>query len=235
MTVDSESPRDACGVVGIFAPGDDAARLTYFALFSLQHRGQESAGIAVSEGDRIMVYKDMGLVTQVFSETALQSLPGHIAVGHTRYSTTGSSTWENAQPSFKEAGDIQVALGHNGNLVNTRQLAAQYGRRPARGATTIAATTDSDLIATMIADSGKATVEEAILHTLPKLRGAFSLVMMDESTVFAARDPNGFRPLALGRLPGGYVVASETCALDIIGAEMIREVEPGELVAIDEN
>jgi amidophosphoribosyltransferase len=233
MTNDSDSPRDACGVVGIFAPGEDAARLTYFALFSLQHRGQESAGISVSEGDRIMVYKDMGLVSQVFTETALQSLPGHIAVGHTRYSTTGSSTWENAQPSFKESGDIQVALGHNGNLVNTRQLATEFGRRPARGQTTIAATTDSDLIATMIADSGKANVEEAILHTLPKLQGAFSLVMMNESTVFAARDPSGLRPLALGRLPKGYVVASETCALDIIGAELIREVEPGELIAID--
>jgi amidophosphoribosyltransferase len=234
MSYDDDAVRDACGVVAVYAPGDDAARLTYFSLYSLQHRGQESAGIAVSEGDRIMVYKDMGLVSQVFSETALQSLPGHIAIGHVRYSTTGSSNWENAQPSFKESGDIQVALGHNGNLVNTRELSDSLPRRRVLG-NRISASTDSDLIASMIAESGKPTVEQAILHTLPKLQGAFSLVMMDETTIFGARDSYGIRPLALGRLPTGYVLASETCALDIIGAEMIREVEPGELVAIDAN
>lgn len=233
MNTDDDSVRDACGVVGIYAPGEEVARLAYFALFSLQHRGQESAGIAVSDGDRIMVYKDMGLVSQVFSERALQSLPGDLAIGHVRYSTTGSSTWENAQPSYKESGEIQIALGHNGNLVNTAELAQDSGPLPARNATSLISTTDSDLIASMIAASGRPTAEEAILQTLPKLKGAFSLVMMDEGKVFGARDPYGIRPLALGRLPGGYVLASETCALDIIGAKMIREVEPGELVVID--
>lgn len=231
---DDDSPKDACGVVGIYAPGEEVARLTYFALFALQHRGQESAGIAVSDGDTITVYKDMGLVSQVFNENALSSLSGHIATGHVRYSTTGSSSWENAQPSYKTSGSIAVALGHNGNLVNTRELAAKYGTPPPKGSRAIVSSTDSDLIATMIAVSGKATTEEAILDTLPKLRGAYSLTMMDEGTVFGARDPHGLRPLVLGRLKDGYVLASETCALDIVGAEMIREVEPGELVVIDE-
>ncbi|MGH2811220.1 MAG: amidophosphoribosyltransferase [Actinomycetota bacterium] len=231
MNADQESPREACGLVGIHAPGEEVARLAYFSLYALQHRGQESAGIAVSEGDTITVYKDMGLVSQVFNENALSSLPGHIAIGHVRYSTTGSSSWENAQPAYKTSGGIAVALGHNGNLVNTPDLARRFGRTDA---STPVSSTDSDLIATMIASSGKTTVEEGILETLPKLSGAFSLVMMDESTVFGARDPHGVRPLVLGRLREGYVIASETCALDIIGAEMIREVEPGELVAIDE-
>jgi amidophosphoribosyltransferase len=231
MNADQESPREACGLVGIHAPGEEVARLAYFSLYALQHRGQESAGIAVSEGDTITVYKDMGLVSQVFNENALSSLSGHIAIGHVRYSTTGSSSWENAQPAYKTSGGIAVALGHNGNLVNTPDLARRFGRADA---STPVSSTDSDLIATMIAGSGKTTVEEGILETLPKLSGAFSLVMMDESTVFGARDPHGVRPLVLGRLREGYVIASETCALDIIGAEMIREVEPGELVAIDE-
>src|SRR2546428_4613098 len=150
-----DRPREACGVVGIHAPGVEASNLAYYGLFALQHRGQESAGIAVSEGATIVVYKDMGLVSQVFDQQKLSSLPGHIAIGHVRYSTTGSSLWENAQPSFKESGEIQVALGHNGNLVNTRELAEQLPRRPVRGADGIVASTDSDLIATMIANSGK--------------------------------------------------------------------------------
>ncbi|MGH2706248.1 MAG: amidophosphoribosyltransferase [Actinomycetota bacterium] len=227
-----EGPKEACGVVGIYAPGEEAAKLTYYALFALQHRGQESAGIAVSDGDAIVVYKDLGLVSQVFDERRLASLPGHLAIGHVRYSTTGSNVWENSQPTYRTSASIGVALGHNGNLVNTRELAR--GATPDLGARSApASTSDSDLIASMIATSGQPTVSEAILETLPKLQGAFTLVMMDETTVFGARDPHGLRPLVLGRLPQGYALASETCALDIIGATMIREVEPGEMVAID--
>lgn len=232
MGLGQDEPKDECGVVGIYAPGEDVAKLTFYALFALQHRGQESAGIAVADGDRIWVYKDMGLVAQVFNETTLSSLPGHLAIGHVRYSTTGSSSWVNAQPVHRTAGGVDIALGHNGNLVNTLELVNQVDRDHGH-MTGLVSSTDSDLIATMIAQSGRLTAEDAILDTLPRLRGAYSLVMMSEQAVFGARDPNGVRPLVLGRLPGGYALASETCALDIIGAEVIREVEPGELVAID--
>jgi amidophosphoribosyltransferase len=227
-----DRPREACGVVGVYAPGENVAKLTYYALFALQHRGQESAGIAVSDGRTIVVYKDMGLVSQVFDENTLTSLTGDIAIGHVRYSTTGSSLWENAQPTYKSSGGLEVVLGHNGNLVNTMELAGQLDPAAA-GRVGPQASTDSDLVAELIAGSGKPTVEEAILDTLPKLRGAFSFVMMDEHNVFGARDPNGLRPLVIGHLPdGGYVLASETCALNIIGARYVREVEPGEFVAI---
>jgi amidophosphoribosyltransferase len=224
-----DSPREACGVVGIHAPGVEASNLAYYGLFALQHRGQESAGIAVSEGATIVVYKDMGLVSQVFDQQKLSSLPGHIAIGHVRYSTTGSSLWENAQPTYKTAGNLEIALGHNGNLINTRELSELAGASFGPDATS-----DTDIIASLIADSGKENAEEAIMEVLPKLTGAFSLVLMDTVTLFGARDPHGLRPLVLGRLKEGYALASETCALDIIGATFIREVEPGELVIIDE-
>lgn len=231
---DTEGPKEACGVVGIYAPGEEVAVLAYYALYALQHRGQESAGIAVSEGDTITVFKDMGLVSQVFDENVLSSLPGDLAIGHVRYSTTGSSQWENAQPTFKtKPGGIAVALGHNGNLVNTIELSEELGDNPVRKSGPHSST-DSDLIASLIANSSLPTAEEAILETLPRLKGAFSLVLMDERTVFAARDAYGVRPLVIGRLPKGWAVASETCALDIIGARAIREVEPGELVAMND-
>ena len=227
----SDHPREACGVVGVHSPGDQASNLAYYALFALQHRGQESAGIAASEGDDVVVYKDMGLVSQVFDAEKLSCLPGHLAIGHVRYSTTGSSSWENSQPSYKTAGKIALALGHNGNLINTMELAELCEGEPSFGP---ASTTDSDVIATLIANSGKDTAEEAMVQILPQLEGAFSLVAMTEDTLFGARDPHGLRPLVLGRLEAGYVLASETCALDIIGATLIREVEPGELVIINE-
>ena len=227
-----DRPREACGVVGIFAPGEEASSLAYYGLFALQHRGQESAGIAVSEGDGITVFKDMGLVSQVFDRQKLSSLPGHLAIGHVRYSTTGSSSWENAQPTYKTAGTLSIALGHNGNLINTRELAEQCAdRQPSFGP---ASTTDTDLVASLIAASDQPSAEEAIAEVLPQLQGAFSLVLMTEETLFGARDPHGLRPLVLGRLNNGYALASESCALDIIGATLIREIEPGELVAIDE-
>jgi amidophosphoribosyltransferase len=224
---EGEGPKEACGLFGVWAPGDDISRLIYFGLFALQHRGQESAGMAVSDGDNILVYKDLGLVSQVFNESTLSTLQGDLGIGHNRYSTTGSTTWDNAQPSFKTDGTRSIALGHNGNLVNTAELAEGAGWRSR-------ATTDSDLVTTMLARESGEGLEEAAMRVLPQLQGAFSFVMMDERTVFAARDPHGLRPLAIGRLPNGFCFASETCALDIVGATYLREVEPGELVMIDE-
>ena len=225
----AESPKEECGLFGVWAPGDEVARLTYFGLFAQQHRGQESAGIAVSDGTNILVYKDLGLVSQVFNEATLTTLHGDLAVGHTRYSTTGSTTWDNAQPVFKTDGVHSIALGHNGNLVNTSELAERV-----RGAGL--ATTDSDIVTTMIADRTPeaGSIEAAAMEILPELRGAFCFVFMDERSVFAARDSHGVRPLSIGRLPNGFVFASETCALDIVGATLVRDVEPGELVRIDD-
>ncbi|HEY6749182.1 MAG TPA: amidophosphoribosyltransferase, partial [Mycobacteriales bacterium] len=225
------SPREECGVFGVWAPGEDVAKLTYYGLYALQHRGQEAAGIAVSDGAALVVYKDLGLVAQVFDEPTLDSLRGHIAIGHCRYSTTGSGTWENAQPTFRTTSTgTGIALGHNGNLVNTADLsrqAAELGVSDVRGATT-----DSDLITGLLAAYPDLSVEAAARKVLPTLSGAFSLVFMDEHTLYAARDGYGVRPLVLGRLDRGWVVASETAALDIVGASFVREVEPGELITI---
>ncbi len=229
--------RDACGVVGIYAPGEDAARLAYYGLYALQHRGQEAAGIAASDGTSVVVYKELGLVSQVFDETVLASLRGHVAIGHVRYSTTGSTSWVNAQPSYKAGPGGQIALAHNGNLVNSLELksslqAAGGDPTPADGRPL--PTTDTDLVAAHIARAEHGDLGAAILHVLPMLSGAYSFTIMDETQLFGARDPHGFRPLALGRLPGGgWLLASETCALDLLGARFVRDVEPGELVGID--
>jgi amidophosphoribosyltransferase len=239
-------------VFGVWAPHEDVAKLAYYGLYALQHRGQESAGIAVSDGSRIMVHKEMGLVAQVFDEPALTALRGHIAVGHCRYSTTGASVWANAQPTFRSTGKTSLALGHNGNLINTRELAALLDA-PGRGSTGIAATSDTDVLTALFlsdraalnvvdagpapdggsADPAASVVETAAATVLPLAKGAYSLVFMDEQTLYAARDPHGFRPLVLGRLDSGWVVASETAALDIVGARFVREIAPGELVCID--
>src|SRR6266536_2982065 len=229
---DDKRPQDACGVFGVWASGEEVAKLAYFALYALQHRGQEAAGIAVSDGSSVVVYKDLGLVSQVFDEATLNTLQGHIAVGHTRYSTTGSTTWENAQPSFRTtSAGTGLALGHNGNLVNTADLAAA-----AAGLTGgLGSTSDSDLITALLAARPDVSVEQAALEVLPTLRGAFSLVFMDEHTLYAARDAQGVRPLVLGRLDRGWVVTSETAAFDIVGASFVREIEPGEVIAIDED
>jgi amidophosphoribosyltransferase len=240
-------PRDACGVFGVWSPGEDVAKLAYYGLYALQHRGQESAGIAVSDGNRIVVYKDMGLVAQVFDEAALNTLRGYIAVGHCRYSTSGSSVWENAQPTFRSTGEGGLALGHNGNLINTLELAGLLGSEDGAGHRMPVATTDTDVLTALFArqpagddepdgapaGSGQG-IEEMALATLPLVRGAYSLVFMNEDTLYAARDPQGFRPLVLGKLERGFAVASETAALEIIGATFVREVEPGELITIDE-
>jgi amidophosphoribosyltransferase len=226
---------EECGVFGVWAPGEDVAKLTYYGLYALQHRGQEAAGMAVSDGAATVVYKELGLVAQVFDEAILGAMKGHLAIGHCRYSTTGSCTWENAQPSFRTLSTGgSLALGHNGNLTNTSEL---YGRVRDLGLEkdAMGATNDSDLITALLAASADRTLEDAALEILPTLQGAFSLVFMDEHTLYAARDPHGVRPLVLGRLEGGWVVASETAALDIVGATFVREVEPGELLVVDEH
>jgi amidophosphoribosyltransferase len=226
--------REACGVFGVYAPGNPVAQLAYLGLYALQHRGQESAGIAVSDGNRMQVIKDMGLVTQVFDQPRLAGLPGHIAIGHVRYSTAGSSSWENAQPIYRPVGDTGIALGHNGNLTNTLSLIERLGPLEAP------IESDSDLIAAHIEraypdaerSDGRA-LEASLLQILPSLQGAFSLVIMDDAHLVGVRDPFGFRPLVLGKLAQGWVIASETCALDIVGAHFVREIEPGEMVVVD--
>ena len=231
-----DSPKEACGVFGVYAPGQPVAHLTFLGLFALQHRGQESAGMAVSDGTAVTVVKDQGLVASVFDDRALAGLFGHLAIGHCRYSTTGSSTWRNAQPAYRGIGDRHFALGHNGNLTNTEALAADAGMLPGT------VTSDTDLVAELLAAelgrlpedrSDERDLELALAAVLPSLEGAFSLVVMDESRVIGVRDPNGFRPLCLGKLEQGWVLASESPALDIVGAHFVRELDPGEMVVID--
>jgi amidophosphoribosyltransferase len=233
---DADTPKEACGVVGVYAPGQPVSHLVYLGLYALQHRGQESAGMAVSGGETIMVEREMGLVSHVFDDRKLVTLEGHLGIGHNRYSTTGSSTWRNAQPVFRADHDHQFALGHNGNLVNTEALAAEAGMLPG------VVTSDTDLVAEMLGTEMAASddprsdgrdLELAATQVLPRLEGAFSFVLMDEGRIIGARDPNGFRPLCLGRLENGWVLASETPALDVMGAHFVREIEPGEMVVID--
>lgn len=232
-----KGPQDACGVFGVWAPGEEVAKLAYFGLYALQHRGQESAGIATSNGEQILVYKDMGLVSQVFNETALNALTGHIAVGHCRYSTAGGLSWENAQPTLGATASGTVALGHNGNLVNPSELldlvTERYGDQN-RGELARGNTTDTALVTALLQGDEEHSLEDTVVEVLPHLKGAFSLVFMDETTLYAARDPQGVRPLVLGRLERGWVVASEMPALDIVGASFVREIEPGELIMINE-
>ncbi|MGH9070395.1 MAG: amidophosphoribosyltransferase [Acidimicrobiales bacterium] len=228
-------------------PGRPVAHLVFDGLYALQHRGQESAGMAVSDGDTLTVVRDMGLVTNVFDERILSGLPGHLAIGHTRYSTTGSSTWHNAQPVYRSAGRVELALGHNGNLINTSALASRAGMLPG------VVTTDSDLMAELLAQTlvtqteeaqtleaqtleartQRGDLERALTKVLPSWEGAFSLVCMDSTHLIGVRDPNGFRPLCLGRLGEGWVLASETPALDVVGASFVRELDPGEMVVIE--
>jgi amidophosphoribosyltransferase len=236
-----------CGVVGVVLPdrGHEAAGVAATALFALQHRGQESAGIGVSDGSHLMIYKDLGMVGTVLDERRIPSLSGDLAVAHCRYSTTGSTVWENAQPTLRLGPRRALAIGHNGNLVNTRELLEQLeggrGRLPA--------STDTELLTALLADEPAADTVDALRRVLPRVRGAFSLVILDERRVFGVRDPHGFRPLVLGRLPGpggvevspglwgddtaGWILASETAALDIVGATFIRDVEPGEIVVLE--
>lgn len=230
-----DKPEEACGVFGIYAPGEDVAKLTYFGLYALQHRGQESAGIATFDGETVHLHKEMGLVSQVFNETILHQMPGNLAVGHTRYSTTGSSRVVNAQPAVVETRLGSLALAHNGNLVNTAVLREELVRRDCN----LITTTDSEMIAHAIAEEvneGQDWLEGAI-RAFHQCQGAFSLTIGTPVGLMGVRDPNGIRPLVIGTLgtnPVRYVLASETCGLDIIGADYLRDVEPGELVWITE-
>jgi amidophosphoribosyltransferase len=218
-----------CGVFGVFAPGRPVSHLTYLGLYALQHRGQESAGMAVADAGTLTVVRDMGLVSNVFDDRTLAALSGTCAIGHTRYSTTGSSTWRNAQPVYRDVDHQQFALAHNGNLTNVDALADAAGMLPG------IATSDSDLIAELLAQhlTTGGDLVDALAAVLPTLAGAYSLTLIDDARVIGARDPDGFRPLCLGRLDGGWVLASETPALDIVGADFVRELEPGEIVVID--
>ncbi len=223
-----EGPRDECGVFGVFAPEQDVARLAYFALYALQHRGQESAGIATSQSGHIIALRDLGLVSQVFDEPKLQALAGDVALGHVRYSTTGSSAWENAQPIYR-SDRREVALAHNGNLINAVELHSDLREQGVE----FRSTSDSEIIAALLSTNEADTIEDAIESVLPRLEGAFSTAVMTKDSLIAFRDGAGLRPLAIGRLGDRYCVASESCAFDIIGAEFLREVQPGEMVSID--
>ncbi len=227
--LEREGPRDECGVFGVYAPELDVSRLAYFALYALQHRGQESAGIATAEHGHITTQRDLGLVSQVFDERSLQTLTGEMAIGHVRYSTTGHSGWENSQPVYRHDRRV-VALGHNGNLTNAVEL---YSELTAQGVR-FRSTSDSEIIAALIASHEATAIEDAVADVMRRLEGAYSTVLMTEDRVVAFRDPAGVRPLCLGQLGDRYVVASESCALDIIGAKLMREVQPGELVSLSE-
>jgi amidophosphoribosyltransferase len=225
-----DGPRDECGVFGIHAPERDVSRLAYFALYALQHRGQESAGIAaVDRGGHIMTQRDLGLVSQVFDEQSLRALGGDLVVGHVRYSTTGSNAWENSQPVWR-SDRHEIALAHNGNLTNAVELHAELRER----GVAFSSTSDSEIIAALIATHPADRVEDAIADILPRLRGAFSTVVLTRDKVIGFRDPAGLRPLALGQLGDRYCLASESCAFDIISATLLRDVQPGEMVCLGE-
>jgi len=232
---EDKGPQDACGVFGVWAPDEEVAKLTFYGLYALQHRGTESAGIATSDGERILIFKDMGLVSQVFTESDLAVLTGNLAIGHCRYSTTGSSTWVNAQPTLRPTQYGTLALVHNGNLTNTGDLAELVQKLEVVPSDTRGATTDTEIMTALIGLQDEKNVEASALAVLPRLEGAFSLVFMDEHTLYAARDRHGVRPLVVGKLERGWVVASETAALDIVGASFVREVEPGEFLSINED
>lgn len=226
-----DKPNEECGVFGIYAPGQDVARHTYYGLYALQHRGQESAGIAVSDGHNIQVHKGMGLVSEVFSARVLSELSGKMAIGHVRYSTTGSSLLANAQPIVVYYQKGMMALAHNGNLTNAAELREELGKDGSVFQTTV----DTEVILSLIARYWRGSLEDAIVKTMLDLRGAYALVILAEDKLIGVRDPFGVRPLCIGILDGRYCLASESCALDTIGAEFVRDVLPGEIITIDEN
>ena len=225
-----DKPKEECGVFGIYAPDQEVARLTYYGLYALQHRGQESAGIAASDGLSISVHKGMGLVSEVFSDSVVDHLKGKMAIGHVRYSTTGSSLVANAQPLVVHYQKGMMALAHNGNLTNALELREELGKNGAVFQTTI----DSEVIINLITRYCRDSLEDALVKTMMDLRGAYALVILAEDKLFGLRDPHGVRPLCIGQIGDRFCLASESCALDTIGAEFIRDVEPGEIVVIDE-
>ena len=221
--------QEACGVVGVYAPGEDVARVAFFGLYALQHRGQESVGFATSDGDRITVRTAMGLVAQGFQEEDLARLTGHIAIGHTRYSTTGSNNLSNAQPIVSKGPEVELALAHNGNVVNALELKAEISE----WGCTFSGSSDSEVVAHLMSNAPASTWEDRVAYCMRRLQGAYSLTVLTKDALLGIRDPLGVRPLCIGAFNGGWVIASETCALDHIGAEYLREVEPGEAVMID--
>ena len=225
------SLHESCGIFGVYAPKEDVARLTFFALFALQHRGQESSGIATTSGNGIFLHTGMGLVSHVFDEAALSRLPGVIAIGHNRYSTAGSSRLANAQPIVVDTPDGKLALAHNGNIINAVPLRQELEEKGYHFATT----TDSEVIANLIVSSAGSSLEEKIGSAMKRLQGAYSLVLLTDRALLGVRDPMGVRPLCLGQMDNGWVLASESCALDHIGSNMIREIDAGEIVSIDAN
>ena len=229
---EDDSPKEECGVIGVFAPNEDVARMTFFGLYALQHRGQEAAGIAVADGNTMSVHKGVGLVAQVFTQSVMEKLSGHYAIGHTRYSTTGSSSERNAQPFMIETMHGPLALAHNGNLVNSAELRDELMKQGVG----LSSSSDTEVMTMMLARNGGKTWEERIKHAMQKWVGAYSLVILTRDSVYAVRDPWGFRPLCIGLLPsGGHAVASETGALQTLGCEAIRDVRPGEIVELSNN
>ena len=227
-----DHPNEECGVIGVFTPEGEASRLAFFGLFALQHRGQESAGIAAANGENVVVHADMGLVTQIFREPDFYPLVGDMAIGHTRYSTSGSSELCNAQPLLVEGEHGQLAVANNGNIINALHLKEQLQDE---WNCSFTSTTDTEVIAQMLAHAVGATWEERVFQCMRQLEGAYSIVIQTKDTMIAARDPLGIRPLCLGKLNGGWIVASESCALDHLGAEYLREVGPGEVIIVDSN
>jgi len=224
------NPKEECGVFGVYG-NEDAARITFFGLFALQHRGQESAGINTADGCQVFGHKGMGLVSEVFHEDILSKLPGHLAIGHVRYSTTGSSVLSNAQPFLVHYADEYYAMGHNGNLINSRELRSELEDQ----GSIFQSTMDSEVIVHLMARHLKNGIEKALIEALSRVKGSYSLVMLSRDKVVAARDPRGFRPLALARLGNGWAIASETCAFDLVGAKYLRDVEPGEIIIMDQS
>jgi len=223
--------KEECGVFGVYAPEKKVSEIIFYGLQALQHRGQESAGIAVSDWEDILVFKDLGLVTQVFNEQNMVPLVGHIGIGHTRYSTRGNNIWRNSQPIYRMFNNESFAVAHNGNLINIRELRKEQSEKGIKFETT----TDTEIIASLIEGSESDNIEEAIKGATSRLRGSYSLLILTKDKLFGIRDPYGFRPLVLGSLDGNYVIASETCALDIIDSRFIREIDPGEIVVIDKD
>jgi amidophosphoribosyltransferase len=226
-----ESLAEECGVFGIYAPGRRVSEIIFYGLQALQHRGQESAGIAVSDGEDILIFKDLGLVAQVFNEKNIVPLVGHIGIGHTRYSTKGQNIWKNSQPIYGMFKNESFAIAHNGNLINVKQLKMEQEARGIKFETT----TDTELIASLIENSDCDNIEEAIKEMTTKIKGSYSLLILTKNSIFGIRDPHGFRPMVLGILDGNYIIASETCALDIVDAGFVREIDPGEIVVINES
>jgi amidophosphoribosyltransferase len=222
---------ESCGIFGIYAPGRKVAEIIFYGLQALQHRGQESAGIAVSDEENILIFKDLGLVTQVFNEQNIAPLQGYIGIGHTRYSTRGMNIWKNSQPLYRMFKNESFAMAHNGNLINASEIRKEQVKNGIRFETT----TDTEVIASLIESSEKDNIEDAIKDAISRIKGSYSLVILTRDKIFGIRDPHGFRPMVLGRLGGDYIIASETCALDIIDAEFVRDIDPGETVILDKD